>query len=229
MQHGSKIPPFWWAGASLRIMIFNICRCWHVCQMSDRFTGRRQVIEYSTWWEGSGGNGKWFDTDGSANLFSEEEVKVKVKKWKVKVELMVSGLTLMEAQTYFLRRKCSDCEGKRRIVEQKRGGISLNKLTEQNDDDDCYFEQKDKFSDWWYCNVHLSSYLSTDKGQHLFWGGNDDGLLIINKDTWSNQVTKNGQTTAEDLTYLDLPTWHNNWDKAVSQFLRLAHKTSTLY
>ena len=59
---------------------------------------------------------------------------------------MVSGLTLMEAQTYFLRRKCSDCEGKRRIVEQKRGGISLNKLTEQNDDD-CYFEQKDKFSD----------------------------------------------------------------------------------
>ena len=62
---------------------------------------------------------------------------------------MVSGLTLMEAQTYFLRRKCSDCEGKRRIVEQKRGGISLNKLTEQNDDDDddCYFEQKDKFSD----------------------------------------------------------------------------------
>ena len=55
----------------------------------------------------------------------------------------------MEAQTYFLRRKCSDCEGKRRIVEQKRGGISLNKLTEQNDDDDddCYFEQKEKFSD----------------------------------------------------------------------------------
>ena len=64
-------------------------------------------------------------------------------KVKVKIE---SGLTLMEAQTYFLRRKCSDCEGKRRIVEQKRGGISLNKLTEQNDDD-CYFEQKEKFSD----------------------------------------------------------------------------------